>query len=109
MPGRLKTYLELLSWSILLTSVFWTGEFIFTAIRKLIIPDVYFHSVHYPELIVIYGVLFSVLALIIYNFLKLYGKSKKSRKFTESFSIASILVILFYSDSEKGCPMCQKQ
>lgn len=96
MPGRLKTYLELLSWSILLVSVFWTAEFLFTAIRKLIIPDVYFHSIHYPELIVIYGVLFSILALILNFAKKRFLKHADSQKFPESFSFASFLIILFY-------------
>ena len=96
MPGRIKTYLALLSWSILLTSVFWTVEFLSATVQKLITPDIYFHSIHYPELIIIYGALFSILALILNYIGKLFRKSAKLRDFPESFSIASSLIILFY-------------
>ena len=96
MPRRLNTFLELLAWSTLLVSVFWTADFLLTAAAKFAYPQRWFQTWHFPELIVFFGLIFTAIAIVIGEIIRLFPRSEKHPPSEIAFPLSTALVILFY-------------
>jgi arylsulfatase A-like enzyme len=86
-------FLRLLFWNGIIISVFWSAEVLYEIILKLVNPQYYFHTDHFPSLIVVFALVFALSSLIILGLIRIfYRKFASTHK--SIYAISTILIVL---------------
>jgi len=96
--SALGVFIGTVLWSVLWTSILWTIRLGYDIIEKLVHPEVYFHSWHFPLMAPFFGVLFTLATIIfgeIYLLLSRKGGKKNRGIIYSACSLA--LVLIFYT------------
>ena len=89
--------IDILCWNAVVVSFFWLMEFAYFLMVKIISPEHYFHSEHFPVLIIIFAVLFTIFSIILGLLLKIFKRGgQKSNKRQYYFTVSTAIILLLY-------------